>query len=283
MRNILLILSLLFLTYSCSSDDPSLPDRGGNGTDPGNTFKPVRIGIRASAKEVNIFDNIDFALYPDRDCNMLEVRQSYDSLVWLVPELDGLYKILRPNGFTFSWGHSFSKEEKYHTILKGFKDNKKILDDTIIVYVKNKRDILGYNWKDIKETQKGLYGTTDIFDSRTRILTSKVYENGSPALEIYMQLQWKGTIADEILKEYQEKEQEKKTLNYITSLYGEPKLNHEKDGTAIVDTYKNTFKHGDKTLAPRYIWETNTSKIVLLQVHGIWGAWNSYFAIAEQK
>lgn len=271
----------MILTYSCSSDDPLLPDRGGNGTDPDNTFIPVRIGIHASVKEANIFDNVDFTLYPDRDCNMLEVRQSYDSLVWLVSELGDSFDVMRPNGFTFSWGNSFSKEGKYHTILRGFKNNRKILDDTIIVNIKNKRDILGYNWKDIKETQKSLYGTTDIFDSRIRILTSKVYENNFPALEIYMQLQWKGTIADEILKEYQEKEQEEKMLNYIIGLYGEPKLSHDKDGTALVDFYKNTFKYGDKTLSPRYIWETNTSRIALLQIHGRWGEWNSYFALAE--
>ncbi|MDR1092448.1 MAG: hypothetical protein LBL79_15375 [Prevotella sp.] len=282
MRNILLILSLLFLTYSCSSDDPSLPDREGNDPDtPDNTFKPIRIGIRASAKDANIFDDLQFTLYPDRDCNMLEVRQSYDFLIWLVPELDGLLKIMRPDGFTFSWGNSFSKEGEYHTILQGFKAKKMILSDTIIVNIKNKRDILGYNWKDIKESQKGLYGTTDIFDSRYSIRTSKVYENNSPALEIYMQLQWKGTLAGEILKEYQEREQEEKTLNYITGLYGEPKLSYKKDGSAIVDTYRNTFKQGDKTLVPRYIWETNTSRIVLLQIYGIWGEWNSYFAIAE--
>lgn len=282
MKNILLILSLLFLTYSCSGNDPSLPDRGGNGTDtPDDTFRPVRIGIRASTKDANIFDDLLFTLYPDRDCSMLEVRQSYDSLIWLVPEVDGLFKIMKPNGFTFSWGNSFSKQGEYHTILQGFKDKKMILADTIIVNIKNNRDILGYNWKDIKESQKGLYGTTDIFDSRYSIRTSKVYENGSPALEIYMQLQWKGTIADEILKEYQEKRQEKMTYDYLTGLYGEPKLSHTKDGATIIDTYKNTFKYSDKTLVPRYIWETNTSRIVLLQIYGIWGEWNSYFAIAE--
>ncbi|MFV0538978.1 MAG: hypothetical protein ACK5M3_16670 [Dysgonomonas sp.] len=282
MRNILLILSLSFLAYSCSNDDPSLPDRGGNGTDtPDNTFKPVRIGISASVKEVNIFDNVQFSLYPDRDCNMLEVRQSYDSLIWLVPELDGLFKILKPNGFTFSWGNSFSNEGKYHTILQGFKDKKKILDDTIVVNVKNKRDILGYNWEDIKETQPIQYGSSNIFTTRHNIYTRKIYENGSPALEIRLKLEWTGTIADEILKEYQEKEQEEKTLNYITSLYGEPKLSYKKDATAIVDTYKDAFKHGDKKLVPRYVWETNTSRIVLLQQYGVWGEWNNYFAIAE--
>lgn len=286
MKNLLLILSFLFLVSACSSDDPFDPNGDGNNRGDGTdnpTF--VRLGIRASEKEVNIFDNIQFTLYPDRDCNMLEVRESYDSLVWLVPELDGLFKIMRPNEFTFSWSNSFYNEGKYHTILQGFKDKKMVVADTIIVNVKNRRDILGYYWKDITKTQGGLYGTADIFDSRYGIYTREVYANESPALEIYYKLGYiyENSMTDEMLKTFHEQELEKIIYNYLVQLYGEPKLSHEKDEAAIVDLYNSAFRHGDATLSPRYIWQTNTARIVLLEMYEEWGDWNTYFALAEPK
>ena len=286
MKNILLALFLFFFVASCSSDDPIDETGGGNPEGPKEP-KNVTVGIRVSSQKGNIFDDLQFTLFPSKDCTMLDVMRTYDSLVWYVPELDERVKILEneegKSKVKLSWANSFHNEGTYRTILRGFKDNQKGLDDTIVVSIENKRDILGYNWKDITETQPIQYGSTNVFDTRHDIYTRKIYENGSPALEIRYNLQWSGTIADEILKEYQVKEQEAKTLNYITSLYGKPKLSYEKEGTTIVDTYKNIFKHGDKKLVPRYIWETNTSRIVLLQVYGIWGEWNSYFAIAEPR
>ncbi|SHE36524.1 hypothetical protein [Dysgonomonas macrotermitis] len=280
MKNILLIFSFLFLLVSCSNDEPSDSNRGGNHPEDSGF---VRLGINTSAKDANIFENVQFTLYPDRDCTMLEVRESYDSLIWIIPELDGLFEIMRTSEFTFSWGHSFSSEGKYHTILQGFKDKKMVLADTIIVNIKNGREILGYNWKDITESQSAIYGTTNILDSRYSIYTRKLYENESPALEIYFQLESTATIPHDEQKRFYEQEQEKIIYDYITGLYDIPKLSYDKDREAITDMYKNTFKKGDKNLLPKYIWETNTSRIVLLEVYDEWNEWHSHFVIAEPK
>lgn len=282
MKCILLITSLLFLVASCSSDQPSSPDweNPKNPDKPGNSDF-IGIKINASVKEANIFDNVQFTLSFDKNCNMYDIRQNYDSLVWVVPELNGFFNIMRTSEFNLSWGQSFLSEGKFLTILQGFKDNKMVLADSVTINVKNKRDILGYYWKDITENQNMLYGTPNILDSYYGIYTRKIYEDATPALEVYFSLNYKGHIPDSIIRPFYEKEQEKIAYDYITKLYGNPKLSYEKDAS-IVEIYKKTFKQPiGKILLPRYIWKTKTSNIVLLQDYDKWGEWHTYFVLAE--
>lgn len=282
MKCILLITSLLFLVASCSSDHPSSPDW----EKPKDPDKPgisdlIGIKINASVKEANIFDNVQFTLSFDKNCNMYDIRQNYDSLVWIVPELNGVFNVMRTSEFNLSWGQSFLSEGKFLTILQGFKDNKMVLADSVTIKVKNKRDILGYYWKDITENQNMIYGTPNILDSYYGIYTRKIYEDATPALEVYFSLNYKGRIPDNIIRPFYEKEQEKVAYDYITKLYGNPKLSYDKDAS-IVEIYKKTFKQPiGKILLPRYIWKTRTSNIVLLQDYDKWGEWHTYFVLAE--
>lgn len=282
MKCILLITSLLFLVASCSSDQPSSPDweNPKNPDKPGNSDF-IGIKINASVKEANIFDNVQFTLSFDKNCNMYDIRQNYDSLVWIVPELNGVFNVMRTSEFNLSWGQSFLSEGKFLTILQGFKNKKMVLADSVTIKVKNKRDILGYYWKDITENQNMIYGTPNILDSYYGIYTKKIYEDATPALEVYFSLNYKGRIPDNIIRPFYEKEQEKIAYDYITKLYGNPKLSYDKDAS-IVEIYKKTFKQPiGKILLPRYIWKTKTSNIVLLQDYDKWGEWHTYFVLAE--
>lgn len=282
MKCILLITSLLFLVASCSSDQPSSPDweNPKNPDKPGNSDF-IGIKINASVKEANIFDNVQFTLSFDKNCNMYDIRQNYDSLVWIVPELNGVFNVMRTSEFNLSWGQSFLSEGKFLTILQGFKNKKMVLADSVTIKVKNKRDILGYYWKDITENQNMIYGTPNILDSYYGIYTRKIYEDATPALEVYFSLNYKGRIPDNIIRPFYEKEQEKIAYDYITKLYGNPKLSYDKDAS-IVEIYKKTFKQPiGKILLPRYIWKTRTSNIVLLQDYDKWGEWHTYFVLAE--
>lgn len=282
MKCILLITSLLFLVASCSSDQPSSSDweNPKNPDKPGNSDF-IGIKINASVKEANIFDNVQFTLSFDKNCNMYDIRQNYDSLVWIVPELNGVFNVMRTSEFNLSWGQSFLSEGKFLTILQGFKDNKMVLADSVTINVKNKRDILGYYWKDITENQNMIYGTPNILDSYYGIYTRKIYEDATPVLEVYFSLNYKGHIPDNIIRPFYEKEQEKIAYDYITKLYGNPKLSYDKDAS-IIEIYKKTFKQPiGKILLPRYIWKTKTSNIVLLQDYDKWGEWHTYFVLAE--
>lgn len=282
MKCILLITSLLFLVASCSSDHPSSPDwEKPKGPDKPGISDLIGLKINASVKEANIFDNVQFTLSFDKNCNMYDIRQNYDSLVWIVPELNGVFNVMRTSEFNLSWGQSFLSEGKFLTILQGFKDNKMVLADSVTINIKNKRDILGYYWKDITENQNMIYGTPNILDSYYGIYTRKIYEDATPALEVYFSLNYKGHIPDNIIRPFYEKEQEKIAYDYITKLYGNPKLSYEKDAS-IVEIYKKTFKQPiGKILLPRYIWRTKTSNIVLLQDYDKWGEWHTYFVLAE--
>ncbi len=286
MRNLLFILSFLFLAYSCSNDDivtPTVPDDTG--------FVEVKIDV--TKKESNIFEKLQFTIQTPRVDSLilnpfesLNIAACYDSLVWSIPELRGSCKVMTSSEYGYemktSWPFVFYKEGKFHTILHGYKNDKIILSDTIIINVANKRDILGYNWKDITKPEIDLHYIDVLGDKYTIHPRKRIYE-GFPSLKVDFLSDWINIISDQEKKDFCEKEQEKFAYDYITDLYGEPKLSHTKDGATIVDIYKNTFKRGDISLAPRYIWETSTSRIVLLEIYGEQGEWNSYFIYAEPR
>ncbi|MFV0538977.1 MAG: hypothetical protein ACK5M3_16665 [Dysgonomonas sp.] len=286
MRKLFFILPFLFLVCSCSDDDIVTP------TDPNDAnFVKVKMGV--TKKESNIFEKLQFTMYSsltDKPVfisgESIIIADSYDSLVWAVPELGRQRKVLTNIDYDFdlisSWAFVFYVDGKYHTTLHGYKNGKIILADTVAINVTNGRDILGYNWKDITTAEADLHWQ-DFFKTDYGIYTRKRIYEGFPSLKIDFLPDWNAYTEKKEKKDFCEKEQEKFAYDYITSLYGKPKLSHIKDGATIVDTYKNTFKRGDISLAPRYIWETNASRIVLLQTYGEEGEWNSYFVYAEPK
>ena len=93
---------------------------------------------------------------PGEDCTMLDIMESYDSLVWCIEGEKGRLNLLShaPGwmSFTSRWGHCFYEENHGSVILEGFKDGKVILSDSVKIDVYNKRDFLGY--KDVYKRQE---------------------------------------------------------------------------------------------------------------------------------
>ncbi|MBS5979487.1 MAG: hypothetical protein KIB51_07075, partial [Dysgonomonas mossii] len=152
MRKIVFILLTFLFLYSCS-DGNDLGKDDGDDSGNGNNSSSVKISLKAKAQEANIHTMMEFYLVPGEDCTMLDIMESYDSLVWRIEGEKGRLNLLShaPGwmSFTSRWGHCFYEESHGNVILEGFKDGKVVLSDSVKIDVYNKRDFLGYNWKDI--------------------------------------------------------------------------------------------------------------------------------------
>lgn len=285
MKNLLLILSFLFLVSSCSSDDSfTEPDNPDNNA-------PFPVKVQVSKQEANIFEELRFTINITK--SSVEMSEYYDSLAWIIPEHSNVTRKVwaYPNAggdrlvYTY-WNFVFYTDGEYHTILKGFKEGKVVMSDTVIVNISDKRDFLGFNWKDIIKSDHGFDNHYETFILNPRdyvISTRQSYLNSIPSLELVLLEYWfRYSTNNEHKKEFMEKEQEKITCDYISKLYGEPKLNYEKDAAAIATAYK-AFVHKNDNCSPRYYWETDTSCIFLLQRYDErTSTWN-YFVQAEPK
>ncbi len=286
MKHTLFILLAFLFLYSCS-DGNDLGKDDGDDSGNGNNFSPVQISLKAKAQEANIHTMMVFYLVPHRDCTMLDIIQSYDSLVWRVQGEKGRLNLLAHTdgwmSFTNEWGHSFYEENHSNVILEGFKDGKIILADSVKIDVYNKRDFLGYNWKDITSSTNHRVGIANVLQPEFEISFIERYIDGLPSLYVYFEPAWEVVRDEELSKNFYTQQQEPLIRNYISKLYGDPKLSLEKDADKLVESYHNIFKQEEDAYTPRYVWETRTTNIALVQKYGNWGDYEAYYIYAEPK
>jgi hypothetical protein len=264
MKNLFIPLSILLFICSCS--DNSFDD----GTDPdGNETGFVTISLKAKQTEGNIHDLMQFYMVPDKECTMLDVNNSYDSLIWRIQDNKGYLKLMEhtynSGSMTFSWSHSFYEEFHGYAILDGFKDGKIILSDSLKIKVNNNRDFLGFNWGDITSSDQIYTGNVNVLEPDFDISWWRRFIAGKPSINVLFQPTEDIRNDDVLAEKFYTERQEQLILDYISGLYGEPVLNIDKDGATITDTFHSIFKQEEDSFSPRYIWETATSNIVMLQ------------------
>ena len=245
MRKLLLIVSFSVLLISCSDNDHSIDD---NKTNPTNSLK---IGQTTGQPKASIFELVTFDLTLNQSANLLEVRNTYDSLVWEVPTL-GRINLLTDNNFIVKWSHNFVLQGNYETHLHGYKHNRIITSDTIFVSVANNRDFLECNWEDIKNG--ATIGYVDAFKN-TDFTTLHNFVNNNPSVDLYSNK----SIGIDLETSKQE------LTDLMTSLYSKPAYTTV-DNDLLLTKYKELFSLDSKTASPVSIWLTPKSKIVLLKI-----------------
>ena len=266
MKKLIIVFVLPFLIYSCSEDNTTgideIPENNNS-----NTVFPLT--LNASTTKGNIFENIQFTLESKMEGTMGDLADSYDSLVWSVPEINGRKKIFEYTDhsahLTSSWGNSFYYKGKYHSILLGYKDNEVVLADTTIVTmnVNSKYDFLNIMWDDFKET----FATeivNNVFDSEFYIGVSKGIKSDTPYANIYFYPEDKIARNEDLMRKYTDERLEKNIIDYISELYGKPTLSYGDDKERLAVVYKEKFGVKYDSDIPRYLWTVGKTNIVLL-------------------
>lgn len=273
MKNILpILLCILISVYSCSGnshdnndDDTPKPSITNN--------DPVSLNFDIRNKAGNIFESIGFNIYFEKKITMLELRNSYDSIIWEVKGL-GRRKILNETSFMSGWAHNFFLPGEYENVLYGYKNNKLIYSsDVISVKITNNKDFLGYNWTDITGKPGSSVGYQNEFSDTPNFTTYQSINDNIPSITLFL---WYNNEEDERLFV----QNSKKILgDYISSLYTEP--TYDEGNNEIDSKYEELFKYKEKDAYPLKVWQTPRNNIVLLK-YSDWG-YDSYKIYAEQN
>lgn len=269
MKNfIYLILIGLFISSCSDSDTISDPDNNGELPDQG-----IDIKLNIKQNTGNIFELLEFSLYSEKGFSMQDARDTYDSLVWTVPNM-GRFHLFNESSFTFSWSQNFFLPSKYTSILLGYKNNKIIKADTAYITIHNDKDFLGYKWKDITKSSGHSTGYTDVLFSEYSLATYQSIKDSIPSVTLFL---WNERNKDEKL--FAQKS-EKILFNYISSLYSEPTYT-EKQNEVLLKEYNKLFKDRIEGAKPLYIWITPKLRIVLYSSYEEYGEYDEYRIHAE--
>lgn len=250
-----LFLILSLFAVSCNDDD--------NDNDLGKEDDIIKIELYTEKDIANIFEIVTFGITVDRSFNLLELRETYDSLVWTVEDL-GRFNILPYNRFTWQWSHNFFIPKEYETVLTGYKDNKVIMTDKLSVKIVNDKDFLSSNWDEITDSATTGTGYYNVFGGDSEYSTYHRYENQRPSMDVY--IWYNRAKTDEAQFSEYSKE---KLFSLMTALYAEPKYSKADDPNEIAEQYDKLFKHKeDDGAEPLNIWITPSSRIVLLKYKG---------------
>lgn len=270
MHKIFSFLLLSLFVVSCSESNGVVGVDDGEDTESSEDF--VKLGLYAEQKAGNIFELMSFDLLTERSVSLYEIRETYDSLIWSVPDI-GRHHLMTNNNFTFKWSHNFFQPGEYQTVLLGYKNDEVIVSDTVTVDIKDKRDFLGYNWKDITASSEHSTGYYDVFKQKS-FSTYYTYENELPAVYLFMRY-------DESEEESIFAEKSQYVLfDFISSLYSKPKYDGE-DKNLLLVKYNDLFKVKKNGDDPLCIWITPSARIVLLKYKDEWANYDQYRVYAE--
>lgn len=273
---IYLILIGLFIS-SCShsdnildsDDDPELPNQA------------INIKLEVKQETGNIFEMIQFNIYSENSFPIFDLKNSYDSLIWTVPDLGRFNVYSQTSGegyysshFTSQWSHNFFLPAKYTSILLGYKDNKIIKADTVYINILNDKDFLGYNWKDITTSSGFSTGYVDALSDNYSFTTYQSLSNSIPSITLFL---WNERKEDENI--FAQKS-EKILFDYICSLYSKPTYTTN-NSDLLIEKYNNLFKDRIEDAKPLSIWITDKSRIVLYAHYEEYGGYDEYRIHAE--
>lgn len=260
---IYLILIGLFISSCSKSDD-------------GNqeiTNPAIKLKFKTEQTTGNIYEMFVFNLYSEEGGTLFDIENTYDSLVWTVPDL-GSFHLLKKNTFIYQWSQVFFLPGKYKTILLGYKDNKIITSDSIYINIlKKNTDFLYFNWEDVKESN-GSKAYADILAKDYTFATYQSIKDSIPSITLFLLNEGKD---DE--KTFSQKSKEILS-NYINTLYSEPTYT-EKQNELLTKEYNKLFKNRIEGAKPISIWITPKSKIVLYSYYEEYGGYEEYKIQAE--
>lgn len=249
---------IIFLSTACSKNNPEIcpePETEVIADD----YSHIKLSL-LSKGELNISENIEFGFKQEGlDLTIL------DSINWVVAGDSEVTPISRyeadKNSGSYRqatlWSKNFGLPGEYKTYLLGYKGNKLAFTDSLKITVKNNKDFLKYDWKDITKSENHVTHTNRVnnnynFSVNVFVTTKNTFieltsrsENSTPChgdcIRNKDQLTW-----------------------YITTLYGTPKFNASIDSQINV-YYLANFKEPLNAAEVLLIWETNKTKMALLK------------------
>ncbi len=248
---------ILFMSLglSCAKNDGPSPQPGEGPSGMQSAKESVEIKLRAGGNEENIFGLMQFGIYADRSFSLLDLTQTYDSIVWTASGVKGRFRVLEHGDsrtrFTCEWSHHFFLPGEYETVLTGYKDHKAVSSDTVTIRISDSRDFLGYDWAEITASGKSSTGYVDVLSDRGFTTHASLRDN-VPSVTLFLWDQWFSEESVPIL------------YDYMCSLYSTPA--YDSDDASLAQQYATLFTHNEADAYPLSIWITPAANVVLLKL-----------------
>ncbi len=267
-----IILLLTFFCLSACSDNNTNNET--DPTEPDGDKKKFSMSLHIAKTNENIYELMSFELHGNRSHTLLDIRDTYDSLVFSIPKL-GRRNLLTKNNYSWLWSHCFMLPGEYITTLQGYKDDKIITENSITITIENKSDFLSYNWKNV-EVESMTMGYADSFDKQTTWEHyTRVGKNGN-YLFVHFFVRNKDREKDYLLND----EKKEYLSNYLNTLYGKPKYTEE-NVNELKQAYEQMFNMELTNPEPSKIWVTPTTKMVLVKEYNTFREEEVYNVYAE--
>jgi len=277
MNKLFLLFVPILILFSCSKDEPKPnPD-----PEPEPTVLQRKFKLRADKHVVNIYE------YSFVELDLIDVEaefkgkgevviHGFDSISWKIPNI--FDEPGRGNGYMVANGFTFIKPGKYLIYAFGHADGKVTFKDSVTVNVINKRDFLGVNWKNVKDS---LFVSYDENVNNIRFNLESKYNDG----KAYAILRANPSYTK--FKGFEEGAR-KEFIKIINNLYGESKYSYNGDdysNSDLLDEFDSMFKKGlGKNNYPIKIWQTEKNNIVLLaNIDREFRDYYYYYILAEPR
>ncbi|RKE55428.1 hypothetical protein [Sphingobacterium detergens] len=256
------------LVFSCSDKYEQLDQDDKDKEPKEEAVKPLPLHLIADNRKAGIYDMVLFTLKdstykgPNESIAVSLMYSDLDSLIWEVGGSSQKFNLLRQHGggysFTTEWGHNFYLPGTYKIFLSGYKDNNRLVRDSMNVNISASADFLNVSWDQVKNLgQNTGYTSNGTLGYEFQILN----RNNDHVLSSTLTITFDSTDFRKPNPDLADKEQAALSA-YITQLYG--KAAFEGDEAVLNQQFKQLFKSSipkDKVLK---IWKTKKSNIALL-------------------
>ncbi len=252
MKNIpAFILVTIILLISCTKNEDEITEKSNR----------LKISFKSEKETAEIFELANFYFVSNNDFDFLELRETYDSLVWNVKNIQGTQKLYShtpsSSNFIFNWSTNFFYPGSYTIYLFGYKNNQIVQKDSINFGITNSKDFLGYDWAEITDSDKYNIGYHDAF-SNYNFSTRKTKNDGITSVTLLH-------MNDKDQGDFDYAGETKKILyDYICKIYSQPTYIENDNKDLLMEKYKTLFKSPQANTVPVCIWITKTSNIALI-------------------
>lgn len=256
------------LVFSCSDKYEQLDQDDKDKEPKEEAVKPLPLHLIADTKKAGIYDMVLFTLKdstykgPNESIAVSLMYNDLDSLIWEVGGSSQKFNLLRQQAggysFTTEWGHNFYLPGTYKIFLSGYKDNNRLVRDSMNVNISASADFLNISWDQVKNLgQNTGYTSNGTLGYEFQILN----RNSDHVLSSTLTVTFDSTDFRKPNPDLADNERAALSA-YITQLYG--KAAFEGDEAVLNQQFKQLFKSSipkDKVLK---IWKTKKSNIALL-------------------
>lgn len=265
LKNILKLTLIGLFLVSCSDTDEQVADLTQEETIIVNDENLIKLGLKITADKTqgNIFESFQFKLNQNNQSSYFgNLDEHLDSLVFKMSDnqtTKKLFQKLENGNMVFStFNHNFYFPGQYNASILGYKKDKIIYKDQIIINITDKNDFLAVNWSNFLASNNSIGYSNSLM--KNNLLFYSSFEDNHPY--VLVMNMW-DNISNYTSDQVNQKDKDY-LYNYLLKFYSVPQYS-DTNTTDLKNVYLQNFKKKINNDVPVNIWITTKNKIALMR------------------